>query len=338
MKKNISLFRFFTLAFMLSLAACHPAALETSALGGSFSERLAENIAGHIEPGKRVAVVAFYDGDNGNYTALGNQWRDRAETALSQQVKVVARRDLGALLDEQEEHLPGFNEQELWSRSGADYLLVGRYYLSSRAEIDFIELKLKLLRVKDNEMVTAMDWQTRLAAGWQARALRITGNYYADSIEIVGPGAASRGPELKARLDRDFPCYESGSRAAITVESEAGVYIYILNVAADRTVSLIYPNSYLREKAQVSRHFRFPPEALADLVLELYPLAGEELSRESFKVIASYDRLDLSFLKVAEERIFAGAEAAELKKVLELLENAQGYSEVNLSYMVGRCR
>jgi hypothetical protein len=74
------------------------------------------------------------------------------------------------------------------------------------------------------------------------------------------------------------------------------------------------------------------------LSLELYPLTGEELSRESFKVIASYNRLDLSFLKVAEERIFAGAEAAELKKVLELLENAQGYSEVNLTYMVGRCR
>jgi hypothetical protein len=55
-------------------------------------------------------------------------------------------------------------------------------------------------------------------------------------------------------------------------------------------------------------------------------------------VIASYDRLDLSFLKVAEERIFAGAEAAELKKVLELLKNAQGYSAESLNYMVGRCR
>jgi len=121
----------------------------------------------------------FYDGDDGNYTALGNQWRDRAETTLSRQVTVVARRDLGALIDELEKHQPGFNEREPWSKSGADYLLVGRYYLSSLADKDFIELKLKLLRVKTNEMVSAMDWRTRLEAGWQARALRITGNYYA---------------------------------------------------------------------------------------------------------------------------------------------------------------
>jgi len=92
---------------------------------------------------------------------------------------------------------------------------------------------------------------------WQARALRITGNYYADSIEIVGPGAASRGPELKARLDRDFPCYESGSRAAITVESEAGVYIYILNVAADRTVTLIYPTPIFGKKSRSAAIFAF---------------------------------------------------------------------------------
>ncbi len=72
--------------------------------------------------------------------------------------------------------------------------------------------------------------------------------------------------------------------------------------------------------------------------LELYPLAGEELSRESFKVIVRKQRLDFSFLKVAEGRIFAGAEAAELKEVLDLLKNAKGYSETSLNYMVGRCR
>ena len=55
-------------------------------------------------------------------------------------------------------------------------------------------------------------------------------------------------------------------------------------------------------------------------------------------MIASKQRLDFSFLKVAEGRIFAGAEAAELKEVLDLLKNANGYSETNLNYMVGRCR
>jgi len=34
---------------------------------------------------------------------------------------------------------------------------------------------------------------------------------------------------------------------------------------------------------------------------------------------------------VAEGRIFAGAEAARLKKVLKLLKNARGYSEVSLN-------
>jgi len=161
-----------------------------------------------------------------------------------------------------------------------------------------------------------------------------------DSIEVIGPDAESvnRGPNLMAQLDRDPPCYKAGSRAKITVNSEAGSYIYILNVAADRTVTMIYPNSYMPEKALVSNHFSFPPKALDNLVLELYPLVGEELSRESFKVIASKKRLDFSFLKVAEGRIFAGAEASELKEVLDLLKNAKGYSETSLNYMVGRCR
>ena len=89
------------------------------------------------------------------------------------------------------------------------------------------------------------------------------------------------------------------------------------------------PFAFLKEKAIESDPFAFP--ALGNQWRD----RAETALSQQVKVVAGRD---LSFLKVAEERIFAGAEAAELKKVLELLENAQGYSEVNLSYMVGRCR
>ena len=103
-------------------------------------------------------------------------------------------------------------------------------------------------------------------------------------------------------------------------------------------MTIDYPNRWLPEKPLNDKQFIFPPKALQKLVLELYPMPGEKLSRESFKIISSKEPLDFSFLKVAEDRIFVGAEAAELKKVLKVLQNAKEYSEKSLSYIVGECR
>lgn len=71
MKKSI----FYCLLFSLSiiLAGCHPAVLETRNLGGSFADSLIQAIAPQIKPEQRLAVTVFYDGDSGDYSALGNR-------------------------------------------------------------------------------------------------------------------------------------------------------------------------------------------------------------------------------------------------------------------------
>jgi len=93
---------------------------------------------------------------------------------------------------------------------------------------------------------------------------------------VVGPGAdGSSGPRLTARLDRNPPCYPAGAEVTLQIGAEAGAYLYILNIAADNTVTLNYPNRYLPDRALAGGDFRFPPADLPQLKLLLYPLPGK---------------------------------------------------------------
>jgi len=336
----------FFVGLLLLFAGCHPAGVETCSYSG-FSESYAEVIAGlcqgSVKPGEIVAVSAFYDGDNGDFTALGDQWRGRAEAALAGgTIKVRALRDMGLILDSLESADKDFNESQIWRESGSDYLLVGRYYLYEGGEAqvaDYLELKINLLKNSERTVVRATTWRTELAPGWQARASIVRGNIYQKAIEVVGPGAAVTGPELKAELDRNPPCYPAGDRVSLKIKSEPGVYLYILNIAADNSVTINYPNHYLPQKRLGGSDFTFPPPDMKNLQLYVYPLPGKLSGRESFKVISSFEPLDLSFLKVPEGQIFAGAKAADLKEVLAVLQKAAGWSDVVLPYRVGRgCR
>ncbi len=69
--------------------------------------------------------------------------------------------------------------------------------------------------------------------------------------------------------------------------------------------------------------------------LQVFPLPDDNPSREAFKIISSFKPIDFSFLKVPDGRIFAGAAATELKKVLNVLKKAPAFSEVTLPYLVG---
>ena len=333
----------FLLFASLLHSACHPGILETISGTGSFADVVSEMAAGRVKPGETVGVVAFYDSATGDYTALGDQWRERVSSALTTDgVKVKVVRDLDLILNYMETTKPGFSERKVWRNSGRDYLLAGNYFITKggrESATNYIELNLKLLRVKDLEVAGSRSWRTRLQPGWQQKSAIIRGNKYQKTITVIGPGLnKAAGPPLKVNLDRENPCYPAGAKILLTIKSAPGIYLYILNVAADNSVTLNYPNRYMQEKALVSGNFIFPPPDMPNFQLELYPLPGNNPSREAFKIIASYNPLDFSFLKVAEGRIFAGAEAAELKEVLDLLKNAKGYSETSLNYMVGRCR
>ena len=329
----------------LLLAACHPATVETggglAGLGRSYGEVVAGLCAGRVGPGEKLGVGGFYDGTRGDYTALGDHWRDRAETALVKNgFRVAAVRDMGPVLDLLEQRRPDFDESAAWHESAGRYLLIGRYYLyPGRDEKagDAIEIELKLLDSATLAVVGAASWRARLAPGWQREESVVRGNVYQQAVAAIGPERRRRpGPQLKAELDRRPPCYPAGSALRIRVATTPGVHLYILNLAADNTVTLVLPNRYLPDRPQPAADFTFPPDDLPHLKLLLYPLAGESTSREAFKVIASFKPLDFSFLKVPEGRIFAGAEAAELRRVLAVLKQAEGWSEVTLPYRVGR--
>jgi hypothetical protein len=333
---------FFVCCLLLLLAACHPATLETVSGVNTFENVVCDMVADKVKSGESVAVIAFYDGVRGDYTALGDQWRGRAESALAGSgVEVKASRDMGLILNSLETTDRDFNESEVWRNSGSDYLLAGCYYIEKKVgkeEADYLELQLKLLRVCDQKVVGGEPWRIRLEGNWQQKIAVIRGNIYQKAIEVIGPDldrAESR-PQLVAELDRKPPCYPTASGASLKIKSEAGVYLYILNISADRSVTIVYPNRYLKGKALVSADFRFPPPDLPDMRLELYPMPNDDPSREAFKVIASYKSLNFSFLKVPDGQIFAGAEAAALKEVLAVLQKASGWSEVTLPYVVGR--
>jgi hypothetical protein len=66
----------------------------------------------------------------------------------------------------------------------------------------------------------------------------------------------------------------------------------------------------------------------------LTSLKQEEPCKEAFKIIASKDALDFSFLPVPENRIYSGARGGEIQRVSKVLEKADGWSEVVLGYWV----
>ena len=288
-----------------------------------------------------MAVVGFYDGTTGDYTALGDQWRDRAETVLvgnGVEVKIV--RDMGLVLDIMETVDGELDEGEIWRNSGSDYLLTGHYYIAKnfgKSGKNSIELHLKLLRVADQKLAAAVLWSDWLEKGWQRRYAIVRGNVYRKAIEVLTSGSdrSEPHPPLKATLDRKNPCYPAAATISLQISSQAGAHIYILNIAADNSVTLNYPNRYLKDKGLVDSKFTFPPPELPGMRLQVFPLPDDNPSREAFKVIASYKAIDFSFLKVPDGQIFAGAAATELKEVLAVLKKAPAFSEVTLPYLVG---
>ena len=231
-----------------------------------------------------------------------------------------------------------FDEGEVWRNSGSDYLLTGHYYISKNIGNNngnpgknSIELHLKLLRVKDQKLAAADLWTAWLEKGWQQRYAIVRGNVYQKAIEVVSSGS----DRSKATLDRKNPCYPAAASISLQISSEAGAHIYILNIAADNSVTLNYPNRYLKDKGLTASEFRFPPPEIPGMRLQVYPLPDDNPSREAFKIIASYKAIDFSFLKVPDGQIFAGAAATELKEVLAVLKKAPAFSEVTLPYLVG---
>ncbi len=109
-----------------------------------------------IAPNSRVAVTDLYDGLSGDITALSHLWRDRVEAQLRRlNIRLVARLDIALVDEDNEIHGAQGKDENALSRSGADVLITGRYYIQFAAEAgkpDQVELQLKAVNTKNYQV------------------------------------------------------------------------------------------------------------------------------------------------------------------------------------------
>ena len=318
------------LLFALGATACTP----------SFDRQMAE-LAKEIGPNESAAVSWIYEEPSGNITSLGDDWRQRVEKGLrDHQVEVKARKDIGVIIDDIGSFGLGGDEQKVWQQAGADVVISGNYHVVSQShsggEKPHIYLTIKALRVDDSAVVKTVLWQDTLAAGWSRRAASIHGNAHQKDIEIITDSSGNQSrPLLSAQLDRNPACYPTGSVANIMVHTDPGSYVYLLNLAADNTMTLLYPNKKMADQPLPSGILTFPPAALAGVQLQFYPLDPQQTCSEAIKVISSRVPIDFSYLPIPENTLYAGAAGGDIKQVATTLKQARGWSEKVLTYMVG---
>ncbi len=286
---------------------------------------------------RKTAVAELYDGVTGNVTALSHLWGDRIEQGLRREgVEMVARLGRAIALEDIEIN----SSSTIVGDTSADVIIVGRYYIHPNQPPkgqDLIELHIKAVSSAGLQLVSAVSFTKTLGSDWRRLSLKVWHNTYHGAFEALPDLSSGTGPKLKAALNRDPACYPSGGEAVITIESEPQTYIYIYSIAADNTVTILYPNRISPNNLFLGSSFEFPSSELrksGELALHLYPLDRAD-TQEAFKIVASREQLDFSFLPNPENHIFSGAEGGDIKKMLQVLSKAKDISQIQLPYMVG---
>lgn len=308
-------------------------------LSGGYRGTQLAPVVERIHPDQSVAVTWISDAETYDITALGNLWRDRIEKVFSDaHIRVKGRRDLTVVLEDIESFGLRDAEKAILEKAGADIVVTGNYrVIAGQEESAVIKLMVKALCIETAEVIGAAEWIEPLAPDWPQLAARRMGNVYQKKIDtITSPALAVSKPVLRARLDRSSACYAPGDTGTIHVETEPGVYLYLLNLTADGTVSLLYPNRLCPFGRLPESPFVFPPEdCREDFDLVFYPFREGEATRESVKVIASRRPFDFSFLPAPVNQVFLGAEGGDIRKVYNVLDKAKDWSDEHLTYTVG---
>ncbi len=331
---------FSVFASVLLLSACAVSAPpENAAAENDFRAKVA-GLAESIRPEGAAAVSFIYDTRSGDVTELGNEYRDKVQLALrGEGVDIKARRDLGMIMDDVESHGFRKSERQMWEDAGADVVIGGRYRTVSSSisgeKTDRIYIVVTAYRVADSSNVGGFSHWDDCPPGWISLQMVKHGNVWHDKYTSVFDAKAPEdGPKLTARWDKKPACYLHGESARITVETEPGVYLYLINLAADYTAALWYPNSKLEDRKWRSGRFVFPPPSLGDdMVLELLMTNGKPVV-EQVKVVAGRTPLDFSKIPVAENKECVGEDGGEMKQMLQVLERASGWSQFDLEYAV----
>ncbi len=280
---------------------------------GGCIEDFSRNLAQRLKASEKVAVSAIYDGENFYTTAYGNLLRDiLVANLVRNNVKVVPRKDLMVVMEDVE----AYGNGNLLGGLKAEVVVVGCYYKDTQA--GRTELVLKAVRVKDRKILWASTCSMKVKSGH----MRLMVRTYTNVREKTEAFASSI--PLKAHLNKT--CFLPGDRAQINIETRAGVYLYIFNIAADGRVSTILPNPVFPESPLSSGSLVFPPPSQKAVALVMTPYLGRSLAYESFRVVASEKRLDIE-------------EVNTVSKLNQLLKAAHRVRWVELPYLVGEgCR
>ncbi|MCK5542687.1 MAG: DUF4384 domain-containing protein [Desulfobacterales bacterium] len=295
-----------------------------------------------IDKDASVAVSYISEASSGDITALGNLWRERIEKSLTDNgIRVKARKDITIIIDDLESFGPGLNnniESDLWEKAGADVIVTGSYtILNKKYTNPSIRVIVKALDIKQSRVIGVEEFEEKLDASWVNLESNILGNVYQKQLEnVVSPYQTNDLPKLEARLDKKKACYKSGESARIFVKTEPGVFLYIFNLAADQSATLLYPNKWFENKPLTSGAFVFPPDKYLDsMKIVLYPLEENKPCKESFKIVASKQKIDFSFIPVPENQIYIAAKAGSIKRITNELKKNKAFKDVVLSYYVG---
>lgn len=157
-----------------------------------------------------------------------------------------------------------------------------------------------------------------------------------DGIEnIVKPETQEN--QFFAMMDRSPVCYKNGEAEYIKIHAKKNEYLYILNIAADASVTILYPNQLQKERPVQNVQIEFPSQQFRqsnelEMRFNAYSTQG---NYETIKLISSPQKIDFSFLPVPVNQVFTGVSAGDLKKVLQTLQQASGWTQFKLKYWVG---
>ncbi len=304
---------------------------------------VSRNLFPGIDSGRSAAVTYIPEAESGNITELGNQWRDRIESILAARgIRVKARKDLYTLMEDLESHSARHDEDSVWKKTKADILVCGNYTIippKTKISPYRIRVMAKAYNVDSATLVGSEEFIESLDGSWLSLANSVKGNVHQENFKtITSPGTIITKPRLSAALNKTTACFTPGEEAGLTIDSEKGVFLYIFNLTADGSVSLLYPNRWMGNEPTPSSRFVFPGRSNKLFELILYPLTQNETCTESFKIVASRSKLDFSFLPVPVNRMFIGAAGGDINKMADTLKRSTGFSETVLPYSIDeRC-
>jgi len=166
--------------------------------------------------------------------------------------------------------------------------------------------------------------------GWDAKTYQAKPDsppmtVYKVNLKTCVKAAEPGDPYFKVKAELNRPVFMAGDEARIIASCTRDCYLTIVNITADNTISLLYPNQYEPiQQIKSGVPYLFP--STPGLALEMYPLQGQKRNTEAFYVIATKEKFNLQGIVKKTE----GISAKELYNALLSLPARERAEEIVL--------